>query len=35
MERYEYMKLPLDIIPDEIIQQFKLKYLAQKVFVYI
>ena len=27
MERYEYMKLPLDIIPEEIIQQYNLRNL--------
>ena len=35
MDRYEYMKLPLEIIPDKIIQQYKLQYLAHKVFVYM
>ena len=29
------MTLPLDIIPAEIIRQYKLKYLAQKYFVYM
>ena len=28
------MKLPLDIIPEEIIQQYKLRNLAHKGFVY-
>ena len=32
---YEYMKLPLKIISDKIIQQYKLQYLAQKNFVYM
>ena len=31
---YEYMKLPLDIIPEEIIQQYNLRNLAHKVFLY-
>ena len=35
MNRYEYMKLPLDIIPEEIIQQYNLKNLAHKGFVYM
>ena len=35
MDRYEYMKLPLDIIPEEIIQQYNLKKLEHKVFVYM
>ena len=34
MNRYEYMKLPLDIIPEEIIQKYNLINLAHKVFVY-
>ena len=34
MNRYEYMKLPLDIIRDEIIQQYNLKNLSHK-FLYI
>ena len=29
----EYMKLPLDIIPEEIIQQYNLRNLAHKGFV--
>ena len=33
MDRYEYMKLPLRIIPDEIIQQYKLHDLEHKLFV--
>ena len=32
MDRYEYMKLPLDIIPEEIIQQYNLRNLAHKGF---
>ena len=35
MDRYENMKLPLDIILDEIIQQYNLRNLAQKGFVYM
>ena len=35
MDRYEYMKLPQDIIPEEIIQQYNLRNLAHKGFVYI
>ena len=35
MDTYEYMKLPLDIIPEEIIQQYILRNLAQNVFVYM
>ena len=27
MDRYDYMKLPLEIIPDEIIQQYNLRNL--------
>ena len=32
MNRYEYIKLPMDIIPEEIIQQYNLRNLAHKVF---
>ena len=35
MDRYEYMKLPLEIIPEEIIQQYNLKTLAHKGFLYM
>ena len=35
MNRYEYMKPPLDIIPKEIIEQYNLRNLPQKGFVYI
>ena len=35
MNRYEYMKLPLDIIPEEIIQQYNLRKLAHKGLVYM
>ena len=34
MDRYEYMKLPLEIIPEEIIQQYKLRNLSHKGFLY-
>ena len=35
MDRYEYMKLPLNMIPDEIIQQWKLQDLAHKLFLHM
>ena len=35
MDIYEYMKLPLDIIPEEIIQQYNLRNLAHKCFIYL
>ena len=35
MDRYEYMKLPMEIIPEEIIQQYKLRNLEYKGFVYM
>ena len=35
MYRYEYMKLPLEIIPEEIIQNYKLRNLAHNFFVYM
>ena len=35
MDRYEYMKLPLEIIQEEIIQQYNLRNLAHKGFVYM
>ena len=35
MDRYEYMKLPLVIIPEEIIQQYNLRNLEHKGFVYM
>ena len=35
MDIYEYMKLTLDIIPEEIIQQYNLRNLAHKGFVYM
>ena len=34
MGRNEYMKLPLDILPEEIIQQYNLINLAHKGFIY-
>ena len=33
MGRYEYIELPLEIIPAETIQQYKLQELAHKGFV--
>ena len=35
MNRYDYIKLLLDITPEEIIQQHNLRNLAHKGFVYI
>ena len=35
MDINEYMKLPLEIIPEEIIQQYNLRNLAQKGLVYM
>ena len=35
INRYEYMKLPLDIIPEEIIQQYNIRILSHKGFVYM
>ena len=35
INRYEYMKLPLEIIQEEIIQQYNLRNLAHKGFVYM
>ena len=35
MDIYEYMKLPLDIIPEEIIQKYNLRNLAHIGFVYM
>ena len=35
MNRYEYMKLLLEIISEEIIQKYNLINLAHKVFVYM
>ena len=33
MDIYEYMKLPLDVIPEKTIQQYNLRNLAHKGFV--
>ena len=33
--RYEYMRLPIDIIPDEIIQQYQLLPLVHNGYVYM
>ena len=35
MDIYEYMKLPLDIIPEEIIQQYNIRNLSYKGFGYM
>ena len=35
MNIYEYMKLPLDITPEEIIQQYNLRNLIHKGFVFM
>jgi hypothetical protein len=35
MERYEYMRMPIAIIPQEIIDQYKLLPLAHYGYVYI
>ena len=35
MNIYEYMKIPLEIIPEEIIQQYNLRKLSHKGFVYM
>ena len=35
MDIYEYMKVKLDIIPEKIIQQYNLRNLAHKGFVYM
>ena len=35
MDRYEYMKPPLEIIPAKIIQQYILHDSEHKVFVYM
>ena len=35
MKTYEYMKLPLENIPEEIIQQYNLRNLTHKGFVYM
>ena len=35
MDIYEYMKLPLEFLPEEIIQQYNFRNLPYKVFVYM
>ena len=35
MERYEYMKLPIKLIPDEIIQQYNLLPLTDDGYIYL
>ena len=35
MNRYEYMNLPLDNIPEKIIQQYNIRNLSHKGFVYM
>ena len=35
MKIYEYMKLPLEIVPEEIIQKYNLRNLEHKGFVYM
>ena len=35
MNRYEYTNLPLEIIPEKIIQQYNLRNLSKKGFVYM
>ena len=35
MDIYDYMKLTLEIIPEEIIPQYNLRKLAHKGFVYM
>eukprot|EP00957_Ditylum_brightwellii_P066150 5019410-Ditylum_brightwellii.AAC.1 len=35
MERKEYMKLPIDLIPEEIITQYNIKEKERKGWVYI
>ena len=35
MKRYEYMKLKLDIIPEEIVLQYKLREVASDGWVYL
>ena len=35
MNRYKYTKIPMDIIPEEIIQQYNPRNLAHKDFVYM
>ena len=35
MDRYEYMKLPFDIIPQEIINEYNLNVIAHNGKIYI
>jgi hypothetical protein len=35
MDRYEYMRMPLRIIPEHIIQQYNLRKKAKNGFVYM
>ena len=35
MDRHEFMKLPLDILPEEIIQQYNLREIAHNGWVYV
>ena len=35
LDKYEYMKLPLEIIPEEITQQYNLRNLVHNGFVYM
>ena len=35
MVRPEYMRLPMKLIPDEIIQQYKLKDIEEEGWVYV
>ena len=35
MSRYKYMKIDLDIVPDEIIRQYNLRTLASNGWVYM
>ena len=35
MERYEYLRLPLSIIPDEIITQYNLAPLVRDGYIYV
>ena len=35
MDRYECMKLPMKIMPEDIIQQYNLRDLSHKHFVYM
>jgi hypothetical protein len=35
LDRYEYMRLPIDIIPDEILEQYNLLPMAHKGYIYI